>query len=173
MSEASPIRITHDREIAEAYLKERYAENPDARYGLVASSKDRDLVRFDIPNDYPSTKRVRYGPWYFDREDAPGGYSCRHLRDAVTEFGAQGLELDAVLLAWGTDFMLENGRWTNRRARKYQRSTQVKDPFQLRKNSYRVLLTRGRDGTVIFIPPLPELKETGEYLRKSGFRLLD
>jgi DUF2075 family protein len=172
-SQGYHLRITNNREKAEVYLKERYAENPDARYGLVASSKDRDLERFRIPNDFQSTKRVRYGPWYSDREDALGGFSCRHLRDAVTEFGAQGLELDAVLLAWGTDFMLENGCWTNRKARGYQRRAQVKDPFQLRKNSYRVLLTRGRDGTIVFIPDLPELKETSEYLTNSGFRPLD
>jgi len=55
----------------------------------------------------------------------------------------------------------------------YQRRAQVKDPFQLRKNSDRVLLTRGRDGTVVFIPALPELKETSDYLKKSGFRPLD
>lgn len=167
------LRLSHDRRTAEAYLKERYAENLDARYGLVASSKDRDLVRFGVPNDFQSTKRVRYGPWYSDAENAPGGFSCRRLRDAVTEFGAQGLELDAVLLAWGTDFMREKGRWTNRKARGYQRSCQIKNPFKLRMNSYRVLLTRGRDGTVVFIPPLPELEETSEYLIHSGFRPLD
>jgi len=166
------LRITDERKIAEDYLRERYAENPDARYGLIASSKDRDLVRFGVSNDFQSTKRVRYGPWYSDPEDAPGGYSCRHLRDAVTEFGAQGLELDAVLLAWGTDFVRENGSWTNQRARGYRRRAQVKNPFQLRKNSYRVILTRGRDGTVVFLPPLAELEETREYLINSGFRLL-
>jgi hypothetical protein len=167
------LRITRDRKAAEAYLKERYAENPEARYGLVASSKDRDLEKFGIANDYQSTKQVRYGPWYSDPEDAQGGHSCRNLKDAVTEFGAQGLELDAVLLAWGTDFMREKGKWTNRKARGYQRRAYIKNPYQLRLNSYRVLLTRGRDGTVIFIPPLPELDETCEYLQNSGFRRLD
>jgi len=29
-----------------------------------------------------------------------------------------------------------------------------RDPSQLRVNAYRVLLTRGRDGAVVFIPPL-------------------
>jgi len=167
------LRITDTRETAEAYLRERYAENLEARFGLVASSRDHDLEKFGVANDYQSTKRVRKGPWYSDPEDAPGSFSCRHLKDAVTEYGAQGLELDAVLLAWGTDFILENGNWTNRKARGYQRRAQVKDPFQLRLNSYRVLLTRGRDGTVVFIPPLPELKETSEFLTKSGFRKLD
>jgi hypothetical protein len=167
------LRLTDNRETAEAYLRERYSENPEARFGLVASSKDRDLQNLGIPNDYQSTKRVRYGPWYSDPEDAPGGSSCRHLRDAVTEFGAQGLELDAVLLAWGTDYMREGGQWTNRKARGYLQSSHVRDAKQLRLNSYRVLLTRGRDGTIVFIPPLPELEETREYLERSGFRRLD
>jgi len=48
----------------------------------------------------------------------------------------------------------------------------VKDPFQLRMNSYRVLLTRGRDATVVFIPDLNELKETWNYLQSCGFKVL-
>jgi hypothetical protein len=167
------LRITDNLKTAAAYLKERYAEHSEARYGLVASSKDRDLEKFGIPNDYQSTKRVRYGPWYSDPEDAKGGFSCRHLNDAITEFGAQGLELDAVLLAWGTDYIREKGAWTNRKARGYQRIAQVKDAKQLRLNSYRVLLTRGRDGTVVFMPPLPDLEETREFLVQSGFRRLE
>lgn len=103
--EGHDLRISRDLETAKNYLRDRYAENPDARFGLAASSRDRDLVRFGIPNDFQATKRLRYGPWYGDDETAEGGRSCRHLRDCVTEFGAQGLELDAVLLAWGTDFM--------------------------------------------------------------------
>jgi hypothetical protein len=48
----------------------------------------------------------------------------------------------------------------------------VKDAFQLRLNSYRVLLTRGRDACVVFVPPLPELDETFEYLTAAGFKAL-
>ena len=44
------------------------------------------------------------GPWYGDGDGSP--LSCRQLTSCVTEFGAQGLELDAVLLAWGADFRL-------------------------------------------------------------------
>ena len=36
------------------------------------------------------------------------------------------------------------------------RGTHVRDSLQLRVNAYRVLLTRGRDGAVIFVPPLTE-----------------
>jgi hypothetical protein len=165
--------VTRDRQVAEAYLRARYAEDRDARFGLLASSRDRDLVRFGVANDFQSTKRVRFGPWYGDPEGEPGGRSCRYLRDCVTEFGAQGLELDAALVAWGTDFMRRDGQWSIERMARYQRKgALVMDPARLRANSYRVLLTRARDANVVFVPQLPELDETYDYLRAAGFREL-
>jgi hypothetical protein len=165
--------VTRDKGLAEAYLRARYAEDRDARFGLLASSRDRDLVRFGVANDFQSTKRLRFGPWYGDGDDAEGGRSCRHLRDCVTEFGAQGLELDAALVAWGTDFIRRGGSWSTERMARYKRTgAQVQDPARLRANSYRVLLTRARDANVVFVPPLPELDETFAYLRDAGFREL-
>ena len=173
-SQGYHLRITQSLQIAKDYLKERYSENPEARYGIVASSKDKALIKFHIPNDFPSTdpNRFPFGPWYSDPEDAQGQLSCRTLSTAVTEFGAQGLELDSALLAWGTDYLLSEGRWTDKKAGGYKGGSPVRNPFKLRQNSYRVLLTRGRDGTIVFIPPLPELEETREYLEASGFRRL-
>jgi hypothetical protein len=171
LSEASyHLRITRDLECAKAYLHERYSEQAEARFGLLASSKDKDLVRFGVANDFQSTKMVNYGPWYSSPESS--SESCRRLDKTITEFGAQGLELDAVLLAWGTDLMMEDGKWSNRKARGYLRAARVKDPFQLRLNAYRVLLTRGRDGTIVFVPPLQELDITYCYLSESGFQVL-
>ena len=96
------------------------------------------------------------------------------LIQCVTEFGAQGLELDGVLLAWGTDLVrrLDDDRWSNARAKGHARGTHVKDPFQLRLNAYRVLLTRGRDCTVIFVPPLAELDATAAWLQAFGVKVL-
>ena len=168
------LRITRDLDVAKSYLRDRYADNPDARFGIVASSRDKDLVRFGVKNDFQSTKVMRYGPWYGDDERARGGRSCRLLRDCVTEFGAQGLELDAVLLAWGTDFILEHGRWNIDNARGYKKGgPKVHDPWQLRSNAYRVLLTRARDGTVVYVPDLPEASETFNHLVNCGFRVLE
>ena len=172
--EGHDLRLTRDLETARRYLRERYRDNPGARFGLVASSRDKDLVPFGIPNDYMSTRRVRYGPWYNDAENDAGGLSCRHLRQCVTEFGAQGLELDAALLAWGTDFRIEGGSWSIALARKYRKTgnSRVRDPLRLRANTYRVLLTRGRDAHVVFVPPIDALDETMTYLLDSGFRPL-
>jgi hypothetical protein len=165
-------RITRSLETAKDYLRERYADDRDARFGLVASSKDRTLEQWGVPNDYQATKRVKLGPWYGDPADDYKGLSCRHLDVCVTEFGAQGLELDATLLAWGTDLVLNEGTWSNANARGYKKGAKVKDPRQLRINAYRVLFTRGRDACVVFVPPLAELDETFAYLVGAGFRRL-
>ena len=127
------------------------------------------LKRFRVYNDFQSTKLVRFGPWYGDAESAPSGRSCRLLQDCVTEFGAQGLELDASLVAWGSDFRRVNGAWDSSLAAKYQRGiATVKDAHQLRMNSYRVLLTRGREASVLFVPETSEMDETARYLSESG-----
>ena len=63
-----------------------------------------------------------------------------------------------MLLAWGNDFVRAAGRdgveaWSNEYAKRHARSSHVKDPYRLRVNAHRVLLTRGRDAAVIFVPP--------------------
>jgi hypothetical protein len=166
------LRITRDLAIAKAYLRQRYEGEPDKRFGLIASARDKHLESFGVPNDFRSTQRVRPGPWYGEGDDDPLGQSCRTLRTCVTEFGCQGLELDAALLAWGTDFIVEHGEWSNRLAKRYQYPAQIKSALQLRINAYRVLLTRARDATVVFVPPLPVLDATFEALQRAGFREL-
>jgi hypothetical protein len=47
------------------------------------------------------------------------------------------------------------------------------DPHQLRLNSYRVLLTRSREGIVVFIPPRPEFNLTEHAFLAAGARILD
>jgi hypothetical protein len=162
---------TRDLDRAKRYLSDRYAEQPDARYGLLASSRDKLVQTFGVDNSWQATQAVRLGPWFTDGDES--SRSCRRLETCVTEFGAQGLELDMALLAWGSDLVRENGRWNNSRARRYKPGdVELKDPYQLRINAYRVLLTRGRDGTVVFVPPVQELEETWAYLLANGFREL-
>jgi hypothetical protein len=160
------LRMTRSLDIAKNYLRERYADHRLARYGLVASSRDKDLNRFGVRNDFNWTKNVKVGPWYVDDEGSPN--SCRQLEEVVTEFAAQGLELDAALLCWGTAVAREENAWSTARARGYKKGSHVRNPHQLRLNAYRVLLTRGRDGTIIFVPPVNELDETWQYLLACG-----
>ncbi|MCS6954591.1 MAG: DUF2075 domain-containing protein [Bryobacteraceae bacterium] len=165
--------ITRDLDLAKRYLRDRYAEDADARFGILASSRDQALKAFGVDNG--GLKQAGFhGPWYGDPEGMPSRRSCRDLVSCETEFGAQGLELDAVLLARGTDFLVdERVQWCNARMKKYgSASVPIADPWQLRANAYRVLLTRARDATVVFVPPLPELDATFKRLRDVGFRNL-
>lgn len=165
--------ITRDLASAKAYLHDRYREAPEARYGLIASSKDRDLAALGIPNDWVGTQLINRapGPWFC--EGAAHPRSCRHLLEVATEFQAQGLELDGALLAWGTDLVRRQSVWSNVNARGYKRGSTVRDPFQLRVNAYRVLLTRARDGTVLYVPPLAALDQTFAYLAQCGARPIE
>ena len=167
------LRVTRDLETAKVHIRERYSGDPEARFGILVSARDKELVRFGVSASSGRFSRFAYGPWYVEGDDDPLGRSCRALREAVTEFGAQGLELDGTLLAWGADFIREDGRWSNRLAKRYQDPKRIRDAFQLRRNAYRVLLTRGRDGTVVFVPPIPLLDETYGHLASAGFRPIE
>jgi Schlafen group 3, DNA/RNA helicase domain len=61
------------------------------------------------------------------------------------------------------------GKWSNAKASGYLRKTLVRNAFQLRLNAYRVLLTRARDAVIVFVPQLPLLDETFDYLIACGF----
>lgn len=169
------IRLCRDFETGAQYLRDRFGSDPEARYGVVASSRDKSLRRFRVYNDFQSTKRIRFGPWFGSGDgEGEAGDSCRDLLKCVTEFGCQGLELDAVLMAWGTDLLRSSRSWSIQYATQYKRGgpVEVRDPFRLRVNAYRVLLTRGRSATVIFVPRLAELEETAAHLIACGVKPL-
>ncbi len=117
----------------------------DKRYGFLGSSKSK-LESFGIPADYYSTQRVKIGPWYYDDPASPK--SCCQLDSAATEFQCQGLELDLPIVGWGVDLQWNGQRWQS----PPQRRSQAHHPHLLRLNSYRVLLTRGRDGAILYVP---------------------
>lgn len=163
------LRITRNLPLAKRFLQEKYQYQPEARFGLLTGGRDKGLVNMDISK--VNTRTFKAGPWYADPESSPS--SCRRLFEAVTEFSAQGLELDHSLLAWGTDFIRKSGAWDDSLAMKYQKKGSVSNPLQLRKNAYRVLLTRGREGIIICLPKqLPELDETYEFLLAAGCEVL-
>ena len=161
--------LTRDLDQARNYLIERYESAPNARYGILASSKDKILPEFGVDNTYQTTKRLRVGSWY--NADPANLASCCQLATVATEFSSQGLELDATLLAWGSDLRVNGNAWAIDLSRGTRKP--VKYPLQMRKDVYRVLLTRARDATVIFVPPDERMDRTYDWLNKCGFRLLD
>ena len=163
-----PIFITRDIEEAKLYVSSRFAGETSKRYGILASSKDQVLPNYGIHNGFQDTKRVKNARWY--NQDLSSDGSCCNMEEVVTEFGCQGLELDMAIVAWGNDFLWDGKEWKLRKMR--TRIPQV-DPHQLRLNSYRVLLTRSREGMIIFVPPRPEFDQTEHALLAAGARILN
>jgi hypothetical protein len=159
------VYITRDLEKAKNYVRTRYSGEKEKRYGLLASSKDKILPRFGVMNDFMSTRVVKKGPWYID--DSESMFSCCQLNNVMTEFGCQGLELDFPIVCWGDDFIWKNERWFSDRV-----TRGAKDSYRLRKNSYRVLLSRGRDGLIIFMPKLSTLDGTAHFFESIGVKTL-
>src|SRR5438876_46779 len=79
--------------------------------------------------------------------------SAYRLEVAATEFECQGLELDWTGVCWEGDLTWTPKGWSRR---KFRGSAwqQIHDPVreQFVTNRYRVLLTRARQGTVIYVP---------------------
>ncbi|PSN19427.1 hypothetical protein C7271_07390 [filamentous cyanobacterium CCP5] len=157
--------LTRNLAVAKGYCQDRYGDQPDKRYGIVASSRAKNLTSYGVANDYKSTLRVKTGPWYVDPPDSP--LSCCALDAVVTEFGCQGLELDMAIVAWGSDLIWQENTWVCK-----SRQRNVQDPRRLRLNSYRVLLSRGRDGLVVFVPPEPAMDSTVSVLLETGLATL-
>ncbi|MBP7149413.1 MAG: DUF2075 domain-containing protein [Acidobacteria bacterium] len=166
-----PIAVTRDLARAKQWIRE-HARGSE-RYGLVASSQAQRLKPHAID------VRVEVDPihWFLDdRRDTRSSY---YLEDAATEFQIQGLELDWVCVTWDADLRLEApGTWRHHSFRgdswQHIRKSERK---QYLLNAYRVLLTRARQGMVIFVPAgdeadptrLPDYYDpTFEYLRGLG-----
>ncbi len=73
------------------------------------------------------------------------------LETFATEYDCQGLELDVAGLAWGGDLLWSRGRWHTRRFAGQAWQERSKDAHYVI-NKYRVLLTRARYETVIWVP---------------------
>jgi DUF2075 family protein len=157
--------VTRDIEAAKAHVRNRYSGSRDGRFGLIASAKAKNLERHGVQNSFLDTRKTRVGPWY--ESEPSDSLSCCRLEAVVTEFGCQGLELDFTILGWGDDFIWDSTGW-----RSTSRSKGVRDAHRLRTNAYRVLLTRGRDGVCIFVPPEAHMDQTYDALLSAGVRAL-
>jgi hypothetical protein len=144
--ERYPIAITRNLDSAKQWIR-NHARGTE-RFGLVASSKAMRLKPHAIDI------RVSVDPVHYFLNDAEDTRSSFYLEDAATEFQVQGLELDWVCVTWDGDFRFNGSGWNfhDFRGNKWLNIKNADNRLYLR-NAYRVLLTRARQGMVIFVPP--------------------
>lgn len=141
-----PIAVTRNLGQAKQWIRSR--ARGTERFGLVASSKAQRLKPHAIDI------RVDVDPvhWFLnDKDDTRSSY---YLEDAATEFQVQGLELDWTCVTWDGDLRFDGARWSfhDFRGDRWTNIANV-DNRRYLLNAYRVLLTRARQGMIIFVPP--------------------
>lgn len=160
--------ITRNLGSARNYLTDRYSGAPRARYGLLMASRNERFFSHDRIRALEHSDVAR---WYVDRRSSQK--SCTQLTTAATEFQCQGLEVDFAIIAWADDMKWDetSQKWTVRAVQ--TPPPLLADPEQTRINVYRVLLTRGRDGIVLYLPPTGALDSTYAALRRAGATPMD
>jgi hypothetical protein len=149
-----PVLITRSLEEAKRLLRENI--RGESRAGLVGSSGAARLRAEGLEPDSSFHAEYPWDHWYL----APQSdiRSSNQLEVFATEFEIQGLELDWVCLCWGGDFIWQSSRraWLPRVFRQGKVSkwseTMSDDRKIYRRNAYRVLLTRARQGVVLYVP---------------------
>jgi len=103
--------------------------------------------------------RIDPAVWFLaDKTDVRSSFA---LEDAATEFDIQGLELDWVGICWDANLRREGNQWKPYyfRGTRWERITDDTRAAYLA-NSYRVLLTRARQGMAIYVPAGSDIDDT-------------
>lgn len=167
-----PVVITRDLNKAKKWVREHCQGT--TRYGLLASSGGLRLK----PEGIFVKNKIDVENWFLNgKDDVRSSYA---LEDVVTEFDIQGLELDYSIIAWDADFRFHNGEWTyNTFGGDHWKHVINEERRLYLKNAYRVLLTRARQGMVIFVPVGSDIDntrlkvfydETCAYLKSVGIK---
>lgn len=169
-----PLFITRDLDQARRWLRAKRRGNE--RAGLLASSNAARLK----PHGVFVKAKIEPAKWFL----APSAdvRSSDALEDAATEFDVQGLELDWTCLCWDANFRRSGNAWQAQQF-KGTRWQSVNDAARRTyvANSYRVLLTRGRQGMVVFLPegsdddvtrPPEAYNQIFDFLVRCGFEEL-
>ncbi len=135
--------------------KEWLTENSrgDRRFGLVASSGAARLRAYGIEMSLGFRAAYPFPRWFLDsRSDVRSSFQ---MEVAASEFEIQGLELDFVGLCWGGDFVWDvrtkSWRPLQFSGKKWNHVGNESKAIRIR-NKYRVLMTRAREGLIIWIP---------------------
>jgi hypothetical protein len=174
ISNRYPVIVTRDLDKARRWIRDK--ARGTEQVGLLASSGAQRLKPHAID------VRVSIDPvhWFLDKPSDPR--SSGFLEDAATEFQVQGLEVDWSCVTWDADFRFVDDCWSHHTfvGGRWQ-AVRSQDRQRYLRNAYRVLLTRARQGMVIFVPPghagddtrKPEhYDQTFRYLATLGLQVI-
>lgn len=144
--------LTRDLSIARHWLRSH--TRGLRRSGLLASSGALRLRAegIELTSGFRQGNKKMYVDWFLNEHTDIR--ASDQLEVAATEYECQGLELDMSCICWGGDLLHEGkSGWEMRKlvGHKWNAMKQSRDRRYLL-NSYRVLLTRAREGFIIYVP---------------------
>ena len=95
------VYYTRDLEMAKQYCKDRHPASDQKRFGLISSSKSRNLYPYHMKPTY----RDDVAAW-FNRPPSNPASSCA-LNVTTSEFHCQGLEVDMPIIGCGGRYEME------------------------------------------------------------------
>ncbi|MEX0332156.1 MAG: DUF2075 domain-containing protein [Puniceicoccaceae bacterium] len=143
--ERYPIALTRSLACAKSWIRGK--ARGSERSGILASSKAMRLK----PHAIDIRASINPIHWFLNgKDDTRSSY---YLEDAATEFQVQGLEVDWACVSWDADLRFVSNSWSYHdfKGTKWN-NVRKKDNQKYLLNAYRVLLTRARQGMVIFVP---------------------
>ncbi|SFL28756.1 Uncharacterized conserved protein [Lachnospiraceae bacterium KH1T2] len=160
-----PVYVTRDYRKAKIWIKSQVRGSQ--RCGVMACSSAQRLKPEGI---YVSTE-IDVKNWFLAPSDDLR--SSNMMEIVASEFKVQGLEIDWGLVCWDADLRRsENGNEWDHYSFRGTKWNKRNKPEQKRYlvNAYRVLLTRSRQGMVIFVPngEDPEIDPTRDYKYYDG-----
>jgi len=168
-----PAFVTRDLGMARSWLARH--RRGGRSVGLLSSSAAVRVIAEGLPPTPRSNELDAIAHWFL--RPYQDYRSSSALETPLSEFGCQGLELDYVGLCWGGDLLWNEGWLPRTMAAPHWRNVKNDDRKTFRINGYRVLLTRARLGTIIYVPPgsaddpsrVPrEFDEVAKVLMKAG-----
>jgi len=156
-----PIMMTRDLKTAKAWILN--LTKGSQRYGITASSGAGRLRAHGVWIQ----SKIDDPTWFLNgKEDVRSSY---YLEETATEFDIQGLELDWSIVCWDANMRFNGSsfEYFNFRGSRWEHVNHSMKILYL-KNAYRVLLTRARQGFVIFIPNGDEADPTRNPVFYNG-----
>ncbi len=176
-----PFRLTRSLSAMRSALRDMARGN--RRAGLVCSAAAKRLRADGLPPGFPHLEADTVAHWFL--QQWPDVRASDALEVPATQFACQGLELDYVGLCWGNDLIrrARNQDWIARNfAGTNWQVAKKESVIAYRVNTYRVLLTRARYTSVVWVPkgdPTDRTREPAifdaiaEFLLACGISPLD
>lgn len=168
--ERYPIVFTRNIDTAKSWIKNK--SRGTERTGILASAHAKRLVPYGIQMKL----QIEPEHWFLAEEEDVR--SSNFLELAASQYDVQGLELDWTIVGWDADLRRIDSQWEHFsfKGSKWMNINKPINQLYLR-NAYRVILTRARQGMILFIPEGDEsdktrkpkfYESTVDYLKACG-----